>query len=45
MIEKVKFDYSMKNMPVTTERSYLLKLIEQIKMGIKRMRCKVIYML
>ena len=43
MMEKLKFDYSMKNIPVTTERSYLLKLIEQIEMVIKRMRWKVIY--
>ena len=33
----------MKNIPVTTERSYLLKLIEQIETVIKRMRWKVIY--
>ena len=33
----------MKNIPVTTERSYLLKLIEQIEMVIKIMRWKVIY--
>ena len=33
----------MKNRPGTTERSYLLKLIEQIEMVIKRMRWKVIY--
>ena len=33
----------MKNIPVTTERSYPLKLIEQIEMVIKRMRWKVIY--
>ena len=32
----------MKNIPVTTERSYPLKLIEQIEMVIKRMRWKVI---
>ena len=43
MMEKLKFDYSMKNVPVTTERSFLLKLIEQIEMVIKRMRWKVIY--
>ena len=43
MIEKLKFDYSMKNMPLRSERSYLLKLIEQTKMVIKRMRWKVIY--
>ena len=41
-MEKLKFDYSMKNIPVTTERSYLLKLIEQIEMVFKRMRWKVI---
>ena len=33
----------MKNIPVTTERSYFLKQIEQIEMVIKRMRWKVIY--
>ena len=38
MIEKLKFDYSVNNIPVTAERSYLLKLIEQIEMVIKRMR-------
>ena len=43
MMEKLKFDYSMKNIPVTTERSYLLKPIEQIEMIIKRMSWKVIY--
>ena len=43
MMEKLKFDYSMENIPITTERSYLLKLIEQIEMVIKRMRWKVIY--
>ena len=43
MMEKLKFDCSMKNIPVTTERNYLLKLIEQIEMVIKRMRWKVIY--
>ena len=43
MMEKLKFDYSLKNIPVTTERSYLLKPIEQIEMVIKRMHWKVIY--
>ena len=33
----------MKNIPVTTERSYLLKLIEQIEMVVKRMRLRVLY--
>ena len=43
MMEKLKFGFLMKSIPLTTERSYLLKLIEQIKMVIKRMRWKVIY--
>ena len=42
-MEKLKSDYSIKNIPVTTKRSYLLKLIEQTEMVIKRMRWKVIY--
>ena len=33
----------MKNIPVTTKRSDVLKLIEQIEMVIKRMGWKVIY--
>ena len=43
MMEKLKFDYSIKNIPVTTEKRYLLKLIEQIEMVVKRIRWKVIY--
>ena len=43
MTEKLKFDYSMKNITVTAERSYFLKLIEQIEMVIKIMRWKIIY--
>ena len=43
MMEKLKFDYSLKNIPVTTGRNYLLKLIAQIEMAIKKMRWKVIY--
>ena len=43
MMGKLSFDYWMKNIPVTTKRGYLLKLIEQIEMVIKRMPCKVIY--
>ena len=33
----------MKNIPLTTERCYLLKLIEEIEIVIKRMRLKVTY--
>ena len=43
MMEAVKFDYSMKNILVTIEIFYLLKLIGKIEMVIKRMRWKVIY--
>ena len=43
MMEKLKFDYSMKNITVTAERSYFLKLVEQIEMVIKIMRWKIIY--
>ena len=43
MMEKLKFDYSIKYILVTDKRSYLLKLTEQIEMIIKRMRRKVIY--
>ena len=43
MMEAVKFDYSMKNILVTIEIFYLLKLIGKIEMVIKRMRGKVIY--
>ena len=41
MMEKLQFDYSMKDIPVTIERSYLLKLIEHNEMVIKRMHGKV----
>ena len=43
MMEAVKFDYSVKNILVTIEIFYLLKLIGKIEMVIKRMRWKVIY--
>ena len=42
-MEKLKFDYSMRNISVTTGRSYLLKLIQKIEVVSKRMRWKVIY--
>ena len=42
-MENLKFDYSMKNITVTTETSYLLKLIGKIEMVVKRMCWKVIY--
>ena len=36
--EKLKFDYSTKNIPLPSERSYKLQLIEKIEIVIKRMR-------
>ena len=42
-MDKLKFDYSMTNIPLTAKKSYLLKLIEQIEMVIKRMSWKVTY--
>ena len=35
MMEKLRFYYSMKNIPVIAERSYLLKLIKKIEIVIK----------
>ena len=43
MMTKLKFDYSMKNIPVTNKGSYLFQMIEHIGMVIKRMLWKVIY--
>ena len=42
-MEQLKFDYSKNYIPVTTERSYLLKLLEQIEMVIKGICWKVKY--
>ena len=42
-MEKRKFEYSTKNIPLPSERSYKLQLTEKIEMVIKRMRWKVIF--
>ena len=42
-MEKLKFEYSTKNIPLPSERSYKLQLIEKIEMVIKRMRWKAIF--
>ena len=42
-MEKVNLNYSTKNIPIPSERSYLLKLTEKIELVIKRMRWKAIY--
>ena len=41
-MEKVNLDYSIKNIPIPTRKSYLLQLMEKIEMLIKRMRWKAI---
>ena len=42
-MEKVNLGYSIKNIPIPNERSYLLQLMEKIEAVIKRMRWKVIF--
>ena len=42
-MEKLKFEYSTKNIPLPFERSYKLQLIEKTKMVIKQMRWKAIF--
>ena len=42
-MEKVNFKYSIKNIPIPSERAYLLQLMEEIEMFITRMRWKAIY--
>ena len=37
-MERIKFDYSYKNIPVPSVGSYTLVLIEKIELIIKRMR-------
>ena len=41
-MEKVNFKYSIKNIPIPSERAYLLQLMEKIEMFITRMRWKAI---
>ena len=42
-MEKVNLNYSTKNIPIPSERSYLLKLTEKIELVIKPMRWKAIH--
>ena len=42
-MEKLKFEYSIKSIPLPSERSYKLQLIEKIEMVVKRMRWKAIF--
>ena len=43
MMEKVNFGYSIKNIPIPSERTYLLQLMEKVEMVITRMRWKAIH--
>ena len=40
MMEKVNFGYSIKNIPIPSERTYLLQPMEKVEMIITRMRWK-----
>ena len=42
-MEKLKFEYSIKSIPLPSERSYKLQLIEKTEMVVKRMRWKAIF--
>ena len=43
-MEKFNFGYSIKNIPIPSERSYKMELMEKIEAVIKRMRWKVIFL-
>ena len=42
-MERFKFGYSLKNIPIPSERNYKMMLMEKIELVIKKMRWKVIY--
>ena len=42
-MEKLNLGYSLKNIPIPSQRSYKLKLMEKTEMVIKRMRWKAIF--
>ena len=43
MMEKVNFGYTIKNIPIPLERTYLLQLMEKVEIVITRMRWKAIH--
>ena len=43
MMKKVNFGYSIKNIPIPSDRTYLLQLMEKVEMVITRMRWKAIH--
>ena len=42
-MEKINLGYSIKNIPIPSERTYLMQLVEEIEAVIKRMRYRAIY--
>ena len=42
-MEKLKFEYSTKNIHLPSEKSFKLQLTEKVEMTIKRMRWKAIF--
>lgn len=44
-MECIKFDYSTKNIPIPTEKEYMMKLIEMTEHFIKRVRWKALHYL
>ena len=42
-MEKINFNYSLKNIPIPSKTSYELKLIEKIESVIKRIRWKAFF--
>ena len=43
MMKKVNIGYSIKNIPIPSERTYLLQLMEKVEMVITRIRWKAIH--
>ena len=44
-MEKIKFNYSMKNIPIPDKSKYYIKFIEKIESFIKRIRWKAYFFL
>ena len=44
-MEKLSFNYSLKNIPLPDKRLYQLKLMEKIESALKRMRWKACFFL
>jgi len=42
-MEQIRFNYSMKNIPIPTRNTYLKSLIEKVESVIKRMRWKAFF--